>query len=78
VGRPEKVAPWAEIDRNLREQAEKLLRTHERIARLDAGDRLFVSTEVADYLDRLHELGVWESLLTACLPVLDTPPPPGP
>ena len=27
-------------------------------AQLDAGDRLFVSAEVADYLDRLHELGV--------------------
>jgi DNA-binding transcriptional MerR regulator len=48
----------AEIDRNLRERAEELLRTRERIARLNAGDRLFVSAEVADYLDRLHELGI--------------------
>jgi DNA-binding transcriptional MerR regulator len=48
----------AEIDHNLRERVEELLRTRERIAQLGAGDRLFVSAEVADYLDRLHELGV--------------------
>jgi DNA-binding transcriptional MerR regulator len=47
-----------EIDRNLQERAEELRRTRERIAQLGAGDRLFVSAEVADYLDRLHELGV--------------------
>jgi len=35
-----------------------LLRTRERIAQLRTGDRLFVSAEVADYLDRLQELGV--------------------
>jgi hypothetical protein len=35
-----------------------LRRTRERIARLGAGDRLFVSAEVADYLERLGELGV--------------------
>jgi DNA-binding transcriptional MerR regulator len=51
-------AAIAEIDRNLAERAEELLRTRERIARLSGGDRLFVSAEVADYLDRLHELGV--------------------
>lgn len=51
-------AAIAEIDRNLAERAAELLRTRERIARLGAGDRLFVSAEVADYLDRLHELGV--------------------
>jgi DNA-binding transcriptional MerR regulator len=48
----------ADIDRDLRERTEKLLRTRRRIAQLSAGDRLFVSAEVADYLDRLHELGV--------------------
>jgi DNA-binding transcriptional MerR regulator len=48
----------AEIDRNLAERAQELLRTRERIAQLSAGDRLFVSAEVADFLDRLHELGV--------------------
>jgi len=48
----------AEIDRGLQERAEELLRARERIAQLSAGDRLFVSAEVADYLDRLLELGV--------------------
>jgi DNA-binding transcriptional MerR regulator len=51
-------AAIAEIDRNLQQRAEELLRTRERIARLGAGDRLFVSAEVADYLDRLRALGV--------------------
>ena len=48
----------AEIDRNLKARARELRRTRERIARLSAGDRLFVSADVADYLDRLRELGV--------------------
>src|SRR5438105_8605859 len=47
-----------EIDRTLQERARELRRSRERIARLTAGDRLFVSAEVADYLDRLRELGV--------------------
>lgn len=51
-------AAIAEIDRNLQERAEQLLRTRERLARLRAGDRLFVAAEVADYLDRLHEIAV--------------------
>jgi DNA-binding transcriptional MerR regulator len=51
-------AAIAEIDRNLQDRAEELLRTRERIARLSAGDRLFVSAEVADFLDELQELGV--------------------
>jgi DNA-binding transcriptional MerR regulator len=51
-------AAIAEIDRNLAERAQELLRTRERIAQLSASDRLFVSAEVADYLDQLHELGV--------------------
>src|SRR5207249_442217 len=51
-------AAIAEIDRDLQERAAELLRTRERIARLGAGDRLFVSAEVADYLDRLRALGV--------------------
>ena len=51
-------AAITEIDRTLQQRAEHLQRTRERIARLRAGDRLFVSAEVADYLDRLHELGV--------------------
>src|SRR5215469_7235501 len=51
-------AAITEIDRSLQERAEELVRTRERIARLSAGDRLFVSTEVADFLDELQELGV--------------------
>src|SRR5437879_1521274 len=51
-------AAITEIDRNLQARAREVRRTRERIARLSAGDRLFVSAEVADYLDRLHELGV--------------------
>ncbi len=51
-------AAITEIDRNLQEQAKELRRTRERIGRLSAGDRLFVSAEVADFLDRLRELGV--------------------
>jgi DNA-binding transcriptional MerR regulator len=53
-------AAIAEIDRSLQRRADELLHTRERIARLGAGDRLFVSGEVADYLDELHELGVSE------------------
>jgi DNA-binding transcriptional MerR regulator len=51
-------AAITEIDHNLQERAKELRRTRERIARLTAGDRLFISAEVADFLDRLHELGV--------------------
>jgi DNA-binding transcriptional MerR regulator len=51
-------AAIAEIDRNLAERATEIVRTRKRIAQLSAGDQLFVSVEVADYLDRLHELGV--------------------
>jgi DNA-binding transcriptional MerR regulator len=51
-------AAMAEIDRSLQERARELRRSRERIARLGAGDRLFVSADVADYLDRLRELGV--------------------
>ena len=42
-----------EIDGNLQERVEELRRTRERIARLGAGDRLFVSAEVADFLEDL-------------------------
>jgi len=51
-------AAIAEIDRKLQERAEELRRTRGRIARLSTGDRLFVSANVADYLDRLQEIGV--------------------
>ena len=48
----------AEIDSGLEKRAEELVHTRERIARLRSGDRLFVSADVADYMDRLRELGV--------------------
>jgi len=51
-------AAIAEIDRNLQERAKELRRTRERMAHLSTGDRLFVSEKVADFLERLHELGV--------------------
>src|ERR1700681_3674867 len=51
-------AAITEVDRSLQERARELRRTRERIARLGASDRLFVSADVADYLDRLRELGV--------------------
>ncbi len=51
-------AAITEIDHNLQERARELRRTRERIARLSSSDRLFVSAEVADFLELLHELGV--------------------
>ena len=51
-------AAIAEIDHDLQRRAEELVRTRQRIAQLRGGDRLSVSAEVADFLDRLHQLGV--------------------
>jgi DNA-binding transcriptional MerR regulator len=51
-------AAITEIDRKLQERVAELLRTRERLAQLSGGDRLFISAEVADYLDQLRELGV--------------------
>ncbi|MFG3616527.1 MerR family transcriptional regulator [Nocardia sp. NPDC047654] len=51
-------AAIAQIDRTLAERAEEIRRTREQIAELSSGDRLFVSTEVAEYLDRLQRLGM--------------------
>jgi len=51
-------AAIAEIDRNLQARAKELRRARERIAHLSAGDRLFVSQPVADFLERLSDLGV--------------------
>lgn len=51
-------AAIAEIDGELLQRTEKLSLARERIAQLSAGDRLFVSADVADYLDQLLELGV--------------------
>jgi len=52
-----------EIDRQLRERAEDLLRTRERLAQLNVGDRLFVSAEVSDYLEELQRLGISQRLI---------------
>src|ERR1700737_4224706 len=56
-------AAISEIDRSLKKRAEELARTRKRIAHLNSGDRLFVSAEVADYLDHMSELGVSERTL---------------
>ncbi|MET7950408.1 MerR family transcriptional regulator [Micromonospora sp. NPDC005324] len=48
----------AEIGNNLEERARELVRTRERLTQLDSGDRLFVSADVAAYLDELHRIGV--------------------
>ena len=58
---PDEVArAISDIDRQLAERAEEIRRTRERIAGLAAGDRLFVSPETADFLDRLRAAGVSE------------------
>jgi DNA-binding transcriptional MerR regulator len=49
-----------EIDGDLRRRAEQIRRTRQRIARLRGGDQLFVSADVADYLDQLRDIGVSE------------------
>ncbi|RJO69037.1 MerR family transcriptional regulator [Nocardia panacis] len=51
-------AGLAEIDRDLALRQREITRTRARIAELRGGDRLFVSGTVADYLDRLRELGI--------------------
>jgi DNA-binding transcriptional MerR regulator len=47
-----------EIDRDLEERIDALTRTRQRIRGLTGGDRLFVPDEVADYLDRLRDIGL--------------------
>jgi DNA-binding transcriptional MerR regulator len=53
-------AAIGEIDRDLRERAEQIRRTRQRLAQLRGGDRLFVPADVADYLERLRGIGVSE------------------
>ncbi|MEU7003627.1 hypothetical protein [Nonomuraea sp. NPDC046570] len=53
-------AAIAEIDHDLEDRIAQLGRTRDQLAQLRCGDRLFVSPEVADYLDDLRELGVSE------------------
>ncbi|MGW6374436.1 MerR family transcriptional regulator [Rhodococcus sp. NPDC055112] len=56
-------AAIAEIDRNLRDRIAQLRRTRGQLTQLRGGDRLFVTQDVADYLDDLRELGVSERQL---------------
>lgn len=51
-------AAIVEIDRDLEDRIAQLGRTRDQLAQLRGGDRLFVSPEVADYLDDLRDLGV--------------------
>ncbi|RVX40276.1 DNA-binding transcriptional MerR regulator [Nonomuraea polychroma] len=53
-------AAIAEIDHDLQDRIAQLRRARDQLAQLRGGDRLFVSPEVADYLDDLRELGVSE------------------
>jgi DNA-binding transcriptional MerR regulator len=53
-------AAVAEIDRDLQRRAAQIRLARKRIAELRAGDRLFVSDEVAEYLDRLRAIGCRE------------------
>ncbi|MGW6336945.1 MerR family transcriptional regulator [Nocardia rhamnosiphila] len=60
AGPGEFAAALAEIDAGLAERAAEIRRTRARLTELDRGDRLFVSAEVAGYLDRLRQLGASE------------------
>lgn len=58
-------AATAEIGRQLDDRIEELTRTRDRISHLGAGDRAFVSPQVADFLDKLRELEVSDRALHA-------------
>jgi DNA-binding transcriptional MerR regulator len=53
-------AAIAEVDHDLQDRIAQLRRTRDQLAQLRGDDRLFVSPEVADFLDDLRELGVSE------------------
>jgi DNA-binding transcriptional MerR regulator len=53
-------AAISEIDDDLQDRIARLRRVRDQLAQLRGGDRLFVSPEVADYLDDLRQLGVSE------------------
>lgn len=53
-------AAIAEIDHGIQERIAQLRRTRDHLAQLRGGDRLFVSSEVADLLDELRGLGASE------------------
>lgn len=56
-------AAIADIDRDLVARARAIRETRARLARLRAGDQLFVSPEVADHLDKLRAMGVSQRLV---------------
>jgi DNA-binding transcriptional MerR regulator len=56
-------AAIAEIDARLLEKAREIRNARRRLTALTTGDSLFVSAEVADYLDRLRALGVSERMV---------------
>lgn len=60
AGPGEFTAALAEIDAGLAERAAEIRRTRARLTELRSGDRLFVSAEVAGYLDRLRQTGASE------------------
>ncbi|WP_063061553.1 MerR family transcriptional regulator [Nocardia sienata] len=60
AGPEEFASALAEIDAGLAERAAEIRRTRARLTELGRGDRLFVSAEVAGYLDRLRQLGASE------------------
>jgi DNA-binding transcriptional MerR regulator len=51
------------IDRQLRDEIERLETSREQVARLAAGDSLALPPEVTSYLDRLREVGVSERMV---------------
>ncbi|RLP87611.1 MerR family transcriptional regulator [Micromonospora sp. BL4] len=51
------------IDRDLREEIERLETSREQIAQLTAGDSLALPPEVVSYLDRLREIGTSERVV---------------
>ncbi|MFF0488097.1 MerR family transcriptional regulator [Nocardia sp. NPDC003482] len=65
AGPDEFAAAIDQIDDDLRRRIRELRRSRERVAQLRGGTRLFVSAEVADYLDRLRELGISERTIAA-------------
>lgn len=53
-------AAIAEIDQDIHKRIAQLRRARARLVQLRGGDRLFLSPEVADYVDELRELGISE------------------
>jgi DNA-binding transcriptional MerR regulator len=56
-------AAITEIDADLDDRIAQMRRTRDQLAQLRGGDRLYVTPDVADYLDDLRELGVSERLI---------------